>query len=38
MVHAQAYVQSFYEDRGYAAEGDPFDEVGIEHIRMVKAF
>ena len=36
MVHAQTYVRSFYERRGYVADGEPFMEVEIEHIRMVK--
>ena len=36
MVHAQTNVRSFYERRGYVADGGPFLEVGIEHVRMVK--
>jgi predicted GNAT family N-acyltransferase len=34
VLHAQVYARSFYERLGYAAEGEPFDEDGIEHIRM----
>ena len=36
LVHAQTYVWSFYDLRGYVVDGEPFDEVGIEHIRMTK--
>jgi predicted GNAT family N-acyltransferase len=36
MLHAQTYVRSFYERHGYVAEGGPFMEVEIEHVRMVK--
>jgi predicted GNAT family N-acyltransferase len=35
-LHAQTYVTSFYESHGYVAEGEPFDEAGIEHIAMRK--
>ena len=31
---AQAYVTGFYARHGFVAEGEPFDEVGIEHRRM----
>ncbi|MCH8110122.1 MAG: GNAT family N-acetyltransferase [Chloroflexi bacterium] len=36
MLHAQTYVQSFYERHGYIVDGKPFMEVDIEHVRMVK--
>lgn len=32
--HAQCRLQSFYERRGYEAVGAPFDEAGIQHIKM----
>ncbi len=35
-LHAQTYVQSFYRRAGYREKGKPFDEVGIEHVRMDK--
>lgn len=31
---AQSYVTTFYSRHGFAAEGEPFDEAGIEHRRM----
>ncbi|MCI0440463.1 MAG: GNAT family N-acetyltransferase [Chloroflexi bacterium] len=36
MLHAQTYVQSFYARHGYVAQGKPFDEAGIQHVRMAK--
>ncbi len=36
MVHAQCHVQAFYARNGFVVQGDPFDEVGIPHIAMVK--
>ena len=35
-VNAQSYVAGFYGKHGYVAQGDPFLEVGIEHLRMTK--
>ena len=35
-LHAQTYVRSFYERRGYRACGEPFVEEGIEHVKMTK--
>lgn len=35
-LHAQIHATGFYERAGFAAEGPPFDEVGIEHQRMVR--
>jgi predicted GNAT family N-acyltransferase len=34
VLHAQAHAQPFYRAFGFVAEGDPFDEDGIEHVRM----
>ncbi|MFM9140819.1 MAG: GNAT family N-acetyltransferase, partial [Solirubrobacterales bacterium] len=35
-LSAQTYVVSLYEQAGYEVAGEPFDEVGIEHVRMEK--
>ena len=35
-LHAQRYVSAFYRRHGYAEEGDPFFEAGIEHVLMRK--
>ena len=35
-LDAQAYVTSFYAGHGYKEMGEPFLEVGIPHIQMVK--
>jgi predicted GNAT family N-acyltransferase len=35
-VHAQSYLQEFYSQHGFRAQGQPFDEAGIEHIAMVR--
>lgn len=34
VLHAQTSAMPFYERLGYIAEGRPFDEAGIEHVRM----
>lgn len=34
--HAQLPVKKFYEKLGYQAQGDVFDEGGVEHIQMFK--
>ncbi|QSQ18845.1 GNAT family N-acetyltransferase [Pyxidicoccus parkwayensis] len=36
-ISAQHYLQRFYEDFGFHAEGDVYDEDGIPHIEMVRA-
>ena len=36
VLHAQAHARAFYDKHGYAAEGGPFTEAGIEHISMAK--
>ena len=33
---AQTYALGFYESLGFRAEGDTYDEDGIEHIEMVR--
>jgi predicted GNAT family N-acyltransferase len=38
VLHAQAHAQPFYRRLGFAAEGEPFDEDGIEHVRMRLCF
>jgi predicted GNAT family N-acyltransferase len=35
-LHAQRYVEAFYRRHGYAPEGDPFEEAGIDHVVMRK--
>ena len=35
-LHAQRYVSEFYRRHGYAEEGAPFLEAGIEHVLMRK--
>jgi predicted GNAT family N-acyltransferase len=34
VLHAQTSARGFYERLGFAVEGAPFDEEGIEHVRM----
>lgn len=34
-LHAQCDAQAFYERLGFVAEGEPFMEAGIRHLRMV---
>ena len=34
LLHAQRSAQPFYEQAGFAATGDVFDEVGIPHVQM----
>lgn len=33
-LHAQASARAFYERLGFVAEGEPFEEEGIEHVYM----
>jgi YbgC/YbaW family acyl-CoA thioester hydrolase len=35
-LHAQRSAQGFYEQSGFMAVGEPFDEVDIPHIEMIK--
>lgn len=34
-VHAQTYVKDLYKEFGFVEVGEPFDEAGIEHIKMI---
>ena len=34
-LHAQSHLVPFYTDFGFAPAGAPFDEAGIEHVKMV---
>ena len=34
VLHAQTYVAGLYASFGFRPEGDPFDEAGIEHVKM----
>lgn len=36
LIHAQAHLQDFYEDLGFVAVGEPFEEDGIPHLAMVR--
>ncbi len=36
VMHAQVYLQKFYEDFGFCREGGIFVECGIDHITMVR--
>ena len=35
MIHAQAYLQQFYESLGFEVWSQPYQLVGIEHIDMI---
>jgi len=35
-LHAQTYAQALYARGGFQPSGEPFDEAGIEHVRMEK--
>ena len=34
-LHAQSHAIAFYASEGFISEGEPFDEVGIPHQKMV---
>ena len=36
ILHAQVHLEGFYRSLGFRSAGDPFEEVGIPHIRMVR--
>jgi ElaA protein len=36
VLHAQDYVTALYEQHGFEIFGEPFDEAGIRHRRMVR--
>ncbi len=38
LLHAQRSSEGFYSRLGFQSRGEPFDEVGIAHIEMVKKF
>jgi predicted GNAT family N-acyltransferase len=35
-MHAQVYLEDFYNDHGFRKEGPVFDECGIDHILMIR--
>jgi ElaA protein len=35
-LHAQTAALGLYQQAGYIADGEPFDEEGIEHLAMEK--
>ena len=35
-MHAQVYLKEFYAEHGFQAEGEVFQEAGIDHILMVR--
>lgn len=37
-LHAQTYIQHFYQQQGYQPIGEVFMDAGIPHIEMVKVF
>ena len=36
VLHAQTHSESFYRALGFETEGEPFEEAGIPHVRMVR--
>jgi ElaA protein len=36
ILHAQAWVEGLYRSHGFVTVGEPFDEAGIVHVRMVR--
>jgi ElaA protein len=36
VLHAQAWVEGLYAQHGFVTVGEPFDEAGIVHLRMVR--
>lgn len=36
VIHAQKYIKCLHQKLGFAQEGEPFQEVGIPHIKMRK--
>jgi ElaA protein len=36
VLHAQAWVEGLYTQHGFVTVGEPFDEAGIVHVRMVR--
>ena len=35
-MHAQSHLESFYGEHGFERQGEPFDEVGLEHLLMTR--
>ena len=35
-MHAQVYLEDFYNEFGFHKEGPVFDECGIDHILMIR--
>lgn len=35
-LDSQEYAKGFYENMGYVQKGEPFEEVGIPHVKMIK--
>jgi predicted GNAT family N-acyltransferase/mannose-6-phosphate isomerase-like protein (cupin superfamily) len=36
LIHAQAHLEKFYNTLGFVAFGEPFDEAGIPHLKMIR--
>ncbi len=36
VIHAQAYLKQFYLNLGFDPVGEPFEEAGISHVKMIK--
>ena len=36
VLHAQAHLEAFYASLGFATVGEPFEEAGIPHVKMVR--
>ena len=36
VIHAQEYIKQLYHNLGFQQVGEPFDEAGISHVKMVK--
>ena len=34
VIAAQAYLESFYADFGFARDGEPYDDAGVPHVSM----
>ena len=35
VIHAQSYAKNLYEKLGFKTIGEPFDEAGIPHVKMI---
>jgi len=35
VIHSQMYVLGFYKKFGFKTVGEPFDEAGIKHVKMI---